>query len=51
MLEQFGELLLDAAGQGIVAVGERDAVVRPRDRGEDLRRDRRRVVAGEIHFW
>src|SRR5262249_19722346 len=49
VLEQLGEPRLDAPGPVVIAIGQRGAVVRPRNGGEDLGRDPGSVVAGEIH--
>ena len=48
-LEQLREFFLDTSGPGVVAVGQRRPVVRARNGGENFRRDRRRIIAGEIH--
>ena len=49
VIEDVGKALLNALGPGIVAIAERKAVAGLRDRRHDLRRDRRGIVAGEIH--
>ena len=49
MLEDLRETALDPRRPGVVAVGERRALVRGRDGGEDFGRDAGGVVAGEIH--
>jgi hypothetical protein len=48
-LENLREAALDPPGPGIVAVGQRRPFIRARDRGENFRRNRRSIVAGEIH--
>src|SRR5262245_16991782 len=49
MLEELGEPALDPLGPAVAAISERGARIRARNGGEDVRRDPRRVVAGEIH--
>src|SRR5262245_5397478 len=49
MLEELGEPALDPLGPAVAAISERSARIRGRNGGEDVRRDPRRVVAGEIH--
>ena len=49
VLEQLRELMLDALGPVVTAIGERGAFVRPCERGENFGRDPGRVVAGEVH--
>jgi hypothetical protein len=49
MLEEVSQSALGTLGPGIAAVGERPALVRQRDGGQQLRGNSRRVVAREIH--
>src|SRR5262249_52252929 len=49
MLEQLGKTLLEAPRDRVIAVGKRGALVRGRNRGQDLRRHRRRIVACKVH--
>jgi len=48
-LKNLGECPLDASGPIIAAVGQRGALVRPRNGREDLRRDPGGVVACKVH--
>src|SRR5262249_46293680 len=49
MFEELGESALDPLGPAVAAINERGARIRARHGGGDVRRDPRRVVAGEIH--
>jgi hypothetical protein len=48
VLEELGKTPFQGRSPDVVAVGERTALIRPRERGEDFRRGARRVVAREI---
>jgi hypothetical protein len=49
MLEQLGKALLEAPRHRVIAVGERGAPIRSRNRGQNLRCHSDRIVACKVH--